>query len=92
MYGHIHVCVMFACIGDVYVQIHTHLRACVAHPSKSKGGEGGGAEATLRAGTMYLRELSTSTYWDFVSQTKLGSCVPKYACVLPAAICLCGTF
>ena len=41
---------------------------------------------------MYLRELSTSTYWDFVSQTKLGSCVPKYVCVLPAAICLCGTF
>jgi hypothetical protein len=39
----------------------------------------------VRLTFLQIREMagraSTSTYWDFVSQTKLGSCVPK--------ICVC---
>jgi hypothetical protein len=87
----VHVCicvVVDVCVGRYVwmcgLSIHRHVRV-YAHV---------GMHAPRR--TTYIHtggtDLPRATYWDFVSQTKLGSCVPKYACVLPAAMCLCGTF
>ena len=43
----IYMYVTFACIGDVYVQIHTHLRACVGAGMHTGGADLPRAGASL---------------------------------------------